>query len=566
MESAELVVIGAGWHGLAMARTYLECHANAKVVILDSQDTVGGVWAKERIFPTLRTNNLLGTYEFSDFPMDDTFGAKAGEHMTGPVVHGYFHRFAEQFDLYRHLRFRTKVASVEHVEGGKWIVTALQKGESGEKKSQTILTDKLAVASGLTSQPLEQDYRGSTDFDAPLFHVKDLPVHQDDVLRTAKRVAVVGGSKFACDAVYAFASAGVSVDWILRKSGHGPHWMSPPYVTRLKLRTEELVTTRALSWFTPCVWGDADGFGTVRRFLHGTRIGGWMVDAFWRFFQNELETRNAYDKHRETAKLKPWTDLFWHGASISMLNYPTDFFEHLRQGTVKVHVDDIEMLSNKTVHLSSGEAIPADAFVYSSGWVKKPPFKFLPEGIDSKLGLYGAPKDDADDAAATRTADEEIFRRFPRLKDQPVRPSPSDERTPSPYRLYRAIAPPALIHERSIVFCGYMQTFMTPLMAQTQALWATAYLDGGVRLPSSEEVHKETMLHSQYCRWRCSSGRGGEFPDLVFDVVPYVDMLFNDMGLKSRRKRNIVAECFEPYGMADYRGVVDEYRTRSAAR
>ena len=42
------------------------------------------------------------------------------------------------------------------------------------------------------------------------------------VLKTAHTVAILGGAKSAWDAAYAFASSGVSVDLIIRKSGRGP--------------------------------------------------------------------------------------------------------------------------------------------------------------------------------------------------------------------------------------------------------------------------------------------------------------------------------------------------------
>ena len=44
-ESWDVVVIGAGIYGIQAARTYLEIHPIAKLVILESDDVVGGVWS-----------------------------------------------------------------------------------------------------------------------------------------------------------------------------------------------------------------------------------------------------------------------------------------------------------------------------------------------------------------------------------------------------------------------------------------------------------------------------------------------------------------------------------------
>ena len=41
----------SGWHGLAMAKTYLEAHPNTDLLVLDYADSVGGTWASERLYP-----------------------------------------------------------------------------------------------------------------------------------------------------------------------------------------------------------------------------------------------------------------------------------------------------------------------------------------------------------------------------------------------------------------------------------------------------------------------------------------------------------------------------------
>lgn len=53
---------------------------------------------------------------------------------------------------------------------------------------------------------------------------------------------------------------------------------------------------------------------------------------------------------------------------------------------------------------------------------------------------------------------------------------------------------------------------------------------------------------------------GHRYPDFVFDTLPYVDMLLNDMHLNVHRKSNFVWELFEPYNLQDYKGLVDEWK------
>ena len=74
-----------------MAKTYLEAYPSSHILILDSAPSVGGVWASNRLYPGLKSNNMLGTYEFSDFPMDPKlFSVKPGEHIPGAVMNEYY--------------------------------------------------------------------------------------------------------------------------------------------------------------------------------------------------------------------------------------------------------------------------------------------------------------------------------------------------------------------------------------------------------------------------------------------------------------------------------------------
>ncbi|KAI0867577.1 hypothetical protein GGS24DRAFT_515151 [Hypoxylon argillaceum] len=72
MEHFDIIIVGAGLHGLAIARTLVDASPNGpkRLIILDEGRSIGGTWAAERLYPGLKTNNVVGSYEFSDFPMD----------------------------------------------------------------------------------------------------------------------------------------------------------------------------------------------------------------------------------------------------------------------------------------------------------------------------------------------------------------------------------------------------------------------------------------------------------------------------------------------------------------
>jgi cation diffusion facilitator CzcD-associated flavoprotein CzcO len=103
-----------GWYGLAAAKAYIELHPDESVVVLEAGSSIGGVWSHERLYPGLKSNNMLGTYEYSDYPMDTaTFGVKPGEHIPGTVLHKYLTSFAKEFDVYPRTRLNTRVDSAE---------------------------------------------------------------------------------------------------------------------------------------------------------------------------------------------------------------------------------------------------------------------------------------------------------------------------------------------------------------------------------------------------------------------------------------------------------------------
>lgn len=541
---------------------------------------------------------MRGTYEFSDFPMDEeTFGVKEGEHVPGTVVQAYMERFVERFGLGGLVRLGVRVESVRAREDGEegWFLETSSSTEGAEEVKRTIYSKKLIVCTGITSQPYLPSYPGQDDYAAPLFHCRDLPLHQDEIFTPNSRVTVFGGTKSAWDSVYAAATAGAHVDWVIRENGHGPVWMAPPYVTPLKKWLEKLVTTRLLTWFSPCIWGPANV--GIRRLLHETWLGRKIVDTFWYVLGDDVVQLNRYDAHPETKKLKPWVSPFWVASGLSILNYPTNVFDLVTSGKVKVHINRIDHLSERAVHLASPEdggsespVLPSDAFISCTGWQATPNLNFQPTASlpfpDIALGFPWS--EDPIPKPMVEAADAEILARFPRLIDQPSRPSSHAPLAPGapatarhPFRMYRFMVPPALAASRSIAFMGLTMTINTTMVAQAQALWVAAYFGDQMGLKPSErcpegvraELQKtgsadeamdvdllwETALHSQFGVHRYPGGFGKRNPDFVFDALPYVDQLLADLGMDIGRKNGGV-KWLEPYGVEDYRGLVGEFR------
>ncbi|KAH7413909.1 hypothetical protein DE146DRAFT_601510 [Phaeosphaeria sp. MPI-PUGE-AT-0046c] len=567
-ETFDLTIIGAGIHGLVTLRTYLDVHPNASVVVLDKSSSIGGVWAKDRLYPGLRTNNHFRTH-FSEFPMNTEGFDLADDHIPGEHVNRYLEEYVKTFDLEKYIRFNCNVASAVD-EGSKGWIVAVKQESAASQSSYAIKTAKLIVATGLTSEPFLPVMDGKDHFQRPIYHISELAKNENG-LGSFKKVVLLSGAKFSWDIACAYAVRGVQVDWVIRESGHGPCWMVPNRLTPLKIIPEFLLQTRLITWLSPCIW--AHGFPWIRSFFNQHWLGRKIVDAFHAKVQHSAEEINGYDRHPETMKLKPWDDIFFVGTNRGLLNYGLDFFEFVRNGQIRVHVADIVRLSEGVVHLSNDSTVNADVLICGTGWKDTPQLDFVTE---KELGLPGhvAPSF----MEYIPKADSEILQRFPKLQQQPkprlTKAMTTDKRTVTqePYRLYRFMVPPAFIGSRTLAFTGAYRSPATTFLAQAQALWITAFFDDQLHClvdldnAATERIMYETVLHTQFGKWRYSRGFGARFPDMFFDSLPYLDLMLKDIGIKNQRKKSWWAERFTPYMPVDYIGIVEEYKMLKKAK
>lgn len=615
----DLIIIGAGmesifdWtdrmlteilgpNGLIMGKTYLEVNPAADVLLLDESSTVGGTWAKDRLYAGLKTNNLEGGYEFADFPMQGQarYGLKHDEHIPGKVMNQYMQDFADHFGLTQRTRFNCKAHTVERLGDGTWLVKADERGTERQ-----LHTRRLVVSTGLTNRPFVPYFQGQEKFDCPISHVKDPRVYSD-LLSSVKSVTLLNVTKSAYDVAYACATKGIQVHWVVRKSGHGPNFMTPARVTPLLKRIEDIGCVRAISWFSPCLWTGADGFPYYRCLLHGTRLGRKLISGLWSIINQDVITRARYDEHPETAKLKPRGETIWYACTLGIFNYDDDFMSYVRNGSIKIYDDDIDHLSPHAVHLSSGTTLQSDALICSTGWDHRSSLVFHPPSLPAELGLPTNSSESPITPSLIERTNAVILQSLPWLAQnrptinpnyQPlatVAPRTDDQPIPDtrthPYRLYRFLVPPthATSRDPTIAFLGFIWAIPTALVAQTSALWLTAYFAG--RLPqqqhqqpplqsspssssSSEKSRQdkilwETARDTQFALLRYPGGFGARFPDLAFDALPYVDMLVGDLGLEVHRKRGgwwwgrWWREAWEHYSIRDYRGVVGEWMAK----
>jgi hypothetical protein len=596
-----------------MARTLTATSSSdnpKSLAILDDSDSIGGTWAAERLYPGLKTNNIVGSYEFSDFPMKpERYGLTPGQHIPGPVVHEYLTDFARHFGLDKLFRPHTKVETASLQEDGSWQLDYTCLSKDGPEPGR-LTCDKLVIATGLTSEARMPTFPGgSSGFKGPLFHAKDLHARARD-LRGCEDVVVVGGNKSAWDVCYAVATVGGRAHMVIRRSGGGPSWVwRPMHMFGAKLTLARLSSTRLFTCFDPTPFGTS--FASLRRFLHGTILGGWLTWLFWAALDFLAASATGYGDPR-LSMLRPWTSTFWMGNSLSTHNYETDWFELVREGRIIVHHADVTSLDETVARLSDGSKLKADAVVCCTGWKCRPPIRFEPEGMSEDLGLprevtshRQMPADvfqccssqlrsetisdkeaarDQRDSGIHSCIHAQIRARCPQLGFSPKRTLPRDDKTHAkdsftlkfhsntslvldfrelPYRLYRFLVPssPRFLELRNIAFIGMHRSVHAVMVAQAQALWIACFFENQLVL-EHKAVRYETVSHTEYERLRRpreSGGSGFSFPDLVFDSISYIDLLLEDLGLRTMRKRTLWQNLVEPHLPLDYQGLIEEW-------
>lgn len=581
-----------------MAKTYREAHQQAKILVLDYAISVGGTWANERLYPGLKTNNVVGTYEFSDFPLvPKQYGIEPGQHIPGQVVYRYLCDFCDAFGLTPLIRLKTKVKSATLLPNGDWQVSFLTiqaaqtpgvshvMGQPG-----ALVTSKLVQATGLTSEPFMPPLPGRETFKGPIFHAKDFKARAQELVG-AQTIVVIGGNKSAWDVCYSACTRfGAKAHMVMRRSGGGPSWCWPAKMEGYLESISAASATRLFTWLDPNPYGSSAW--PIRALINRTWLGQKISGLFWSHLDDKVTKLNGYDNSPGTATLRPWSSTFWMGNSLSVHNYETRWFDLADNGQITAHAAQVTKLTEAAVHLSDGSVIDADAVICCTGWETKSNIQFLPEGLSDRLGFPGPESGNLKLKANVRA---DILRDAPVLMAQPIRQVPvalgrenakfTDSITASvktavlssPYRLYRFMLPcdPDIIRRRNFAVIGANVTLHTAILAQAQALWITAFFKNKIpqlvtssqHSPEMEAIRHDTFHHTEYQRMRRpkeTGGTGERYPDLVFDSIPYVDLLLSDLGLPYHRKGSWYREITEPYHLRDFKGLVEEWQSKTA--
>jgi dimethylaniline monooxygenase (N-oxide forming) len=241
-----------------------------------------------------------------------------------------------------------------------------------------------------------------------------------------------------------------------------------------------------------------------------------------------------------------------------------DNFWPLVSQKVNVFRSDPCSTTENSISLADGREVPTDILLCGTGWNSTYPF-FSSEQA-SELGLPHDPsKDSPEDAQSwaelMEMADRQIMRMFPILATPPADCKPIGGSNLTPARLYNGIAS---LNDPSVVFLGRARVSNNFRTAEAQAIWATAYWDGNLKLPPFNEAQREVAYMNAFSRRRYPS-RGFDGVNFFSDLVWYTDKLVSDVGLTSHRK-GWWEDPEEPCLASDSKDCEDEYLAKYLAK
>ena len=255
---------------------------------------------------------------------------------------------------------------------------------------------------------------------------------------------------------------------------------------------------------------------------------------------------------------------------------------------MRIYRRSVHSLSEDSVVLSSDglpeknnnatTTLPVNAIIYCTGW--DPTSSLFSAELAAELGLSLPGTQDGNDASRavndTSPRSHAITTQYPLLAHPPI--GFLSRRSPyTPFRLYKSIAPLTDITSPSMVFLGRLVVGNNFRVAEAQAVWAVAYLDGRITNPSSKgqdtfngeatefraKAEEEVGQTIAWCQQRyLNKGLIGCW--FFFDAISYSDMLLSQLHLTSHRKKGWTGwwwDLFGPCRANDLKDLVDEYKS-----
>ena len=187
VNDCDVLIIGAGISGIAMACYLQQQKPNKRFVILEKRASLGGTWDIFR-YPGVRSDSDMLTlgYGFAPWLQSSTLA-------KGEDVKQYLQQTAEKYDVQRHIRYGYEVTQLAwSSDDRQWTATIkqIQTGEVSQMFAQFVVG---ATGYYDTEAGYQPSFQGQEDFAGQIIH----PQNWHDVDYDAKDVVVIGSGATA---------------------------------------------------------------------------------------------------------------------------------------------------------------------------------------------------------------------------------------------------------------------------------------------------------------------------------------------------------------------------------
>ncbi|XP_043703193.1 probable flavin-containing monooxygenase 1 [Telopea speciosissima] len=516
----QVAIIGAGISGLIACKYALD--KGFRPTVFEAGSSVGGVWTRTIETTKLQTSKEL--FQFSDFPWPSTVLTSFPDHNQ---VLDYIEAYANRFDLLRHVKFNSKVISIEYEgaseeemqawdlwggtgeafgPGGKWNVQVNSgiSSETNDRTTQIYQVEFVILCIGRFSDvpniPKFPPNEGPEVFDGKILHAMNYSDMEDASaaeLIKGKRVTVIGFSKSALDIAAECANAN-GAEHPCTVVYRTEHWNLPHYLP-WGVHIAHLYLTRfsELMIHKP---GEGLLLGLLVTLLSPLR---WV---FSKFVESYLRWKLPLKKYG----MIPKHSFFQQMATCLLTTLPDNFYDKVREGSIILKKSErISFCKDGLVINKDSSSLQSDIVILATGY----------RGDQKIKNIFTSPSFRQQVTGSSTTA----------------------------VPLYRECIHPR-IPQLGII--GYSESVSNLYTSEMRCRWLVNLLDGGFKLPNIREMEKEVMRWENYMKRYTGKYFRGSCIGIVH--IWYNDQLCRDMGCNPRRKNGFLAEWFEPYGPLDY--------------
>ncbi|KAG2414586.1 hypothetical protein HFD88_003777 [Aspergillus terreus] len=345
---SDVIIIGAGFSGLGFAIQLQKQYPQASFEIIEKTDNVGGTWWVNT-YPGCGCDVASHFYSFS-FALNPDWSRKFA---LQPEIAAYCRTVADQYNIPRHVRFRSTVQEAAFDElSGTWLVTVLDQrsGRVYQRRARVLIS-----AVGALSVPRDCEVPGVEKYQGRVFH----SARWDHSFDWAGKDVVVVGNGCSATQFVPILTAGRRAARQVVQFSRQAHWLAE------RPNPEYSALFKWTMWYVPLA------MRAYRFYLYYlmerdfaafySATGGALRDEQKRV-QTEYIRRTAPARYRDA--LVPTTEI---GCKRKVLD--TDYLACLHRPNMELVYDDpVQTLTETGVRTESGRDVRADAVILANGF------------------------------------------------------------------------------------------------------------------------------------------------------------------------------------------------------